>query len=123
NHVTRQPPTELFAELGRRDRGLVTGHEAAAQRRTVEPAARHRNDDALAEPAHGGERSLDLAELDAVAAALDLHILATREIKQSVGADARAISGPVHALTVGAVHERVARELWAAPISGAETHA
>src|SRR5262252_8291374 len=73
------------------------------------------------------ERGLDLAELDAVAAALDLRVSPAQEIHQAVGPPARQVAGLVDAVVragpAGAGEERSARLLGVAPVAGTQADA
>src|SRR5262249_51312476 len=72
------------------------------------------------------ERSLDLAQLDAIAAALDLRVRSAEEIGEPVGPAAREIAGLVDpVLRAGSARggeERGARSLFVAPATGTHSH-
>ncbi len=76
-----------------------------------------RADDGLGDLAERGEVGLDLAELDAVAADLDLEIGATEEDEATVGEAAAAVAGAVEARAVAVGEERGSGEIRAAPVA------
>ncbi len=72
---------------------LGRGHRADADRRVA------------------GQQRFDLAQLDAVAAQLDLGVEAAAELEQAAGADARQVAGEVEAVA-RPLSERVGHELF-----------
>src|SRR5260370_33434869 len=70
------------------------------------------------------ERAFDLAQLDAVAAALDLRVVPADEMEQSVGAALRQVAGPVDPVvrpgTPGEGKEHAVRLLGVPPVARAQ---
>src|SRR6185369_13195534 len=91
HHVARQ----LLAQPGpqRVERGIP--REIADEARPL--AAAEQLDDRLAHAWHLAHHTLDLAELDAEAAQLDLLVHAAKKLEAAVGALAREVSAAVHA--------------------------
>ena len=99
------------------------GDIGAADRVAAEAFRLERHDHALADLRHAEQRRLDLAELDPMAARLDLRILAAEEVDQTVPIAHAEIAGAVDpaAGLRGQGHERRAGALLIAPV--AERHA
>src|SRR4051794_5145971 len=124
-HVARDQRGELLAQVGDRELGTVDDRVRAADRRAFEPAGVDADDGALPHAGHGVHRGLDLAELDAVAAALDLRVRPAEEVHDAVLVDPSEVPGaidpPGRVPRVGA--ERRRRLLLVAPVAGREADA
>jgi len=112
--AARRRSASTTRRRGARRRRRHAGREPAGPSRARGAASRRRGSEsgrarlqrsrelglhAAFERAHRGERGFDLAELDAVAAALDLGVGAADQFDQSVGAHALKIAGAVDAPT------------------------
>ncbi len=85
---------ELTAHVVNRER-TVSSHDVRHQplvARRVLPAQHHRRFDLVT----GQERRLDLAQLDAEAAQLDLVVAATEELDDAAGRPSRQVAAAVH---------------------------
>src|SRR2546430_4614138 len=85
-----------YLRRGDRDRG--TGHVGATDHRPLKAVGGNRYDGAFLEETHGVQRRLDLAQLDPIAAALDLGVGAAEKIHETVGADLGEVAGAVKAI-------------------------
>ncbi len=103
NHVARQP----FGQRGA-DRGRVGGAGDVADEALVPRPVLAGDDDRLLDAGHPGQRRPHVAELDAVAADLDLLVRAAEVVQLPVRAPAHQVAGAVHARSgraEGARHE------------------
>ncbi len=94
NHVGRQPLGQLGAGAGR-----VGGSGDVADEALVTGAVLAGDDDGLVHPVERGQRRAHLADLDAVAADLDLLVGAAEVLQLAVRAPAHQVAGAVHAGT------------------------
>jgi hypothetical protein len=94
HHVVRQAPPQRRAPGALEAGAGQVCHQARASRR-VGPGDHHR----LAHPGLLAQRRLDLAELDAETAQLDLMVDAAKELQLAVRQPARQVSGAVAAFT------------------------
>lgn len=91
DHVVGEGAAQLRADLLGAGRPGEVADEALLAR--VVPVD---GDDGLADTGHGAQRGLHLAELDAVAADLDLVVLAAEEVELAVGPHPGEVAGAVH---------------------------
>src|SRR5207245_11529450 len=95
----------------------------AADQPSFETFGLNRHDRALAQARKRVQRRLDLAQFDAVAAALDLRIGAAHVVEQAVGSAARQVAGLVDAVlwtgSAGVGEKRGAGLLGVGPRAGA----
>src|SRR5258708_6270814 len=122
-HVARQDLAEFPPQDDGRHVDTPLQHEGAADHRALEPLRPDRDYRALAQPSHRVQGDLDLAELDAVAAALDLRVGPAEEIDEPVLADPREVAGLVDAVAgiraPRVLQEHGGRALGIPPLPGA----
>src|SRR5687767_13370293 len=97
-HVSGDQPAQFAADGRGRDGGAGRGHVGAADRQPFELLGRDGDDRAFLDARDRIHGRLDLAKLDAIAAALDLRIAAAEEVHQAVVAKPAEISRLVDAL-------------------------
>src|SRR5882724_743317 len=93
----------------------------AANRQAGEALRRHGDHRAVRDAGHSPQRALDIAELDSVAARLDLRIGAAVEVDQTI-VDTGQVAGAIHA-PIWSVEKNLGRFFRILPVTGTETHA
>src|SRR5262249_2035632 len=125
-HVALQPGGELAAQRHRRHARVRHRHIGAADERAFEPLGRHADDGAFLNAVERVHGRFDLAELDAMPAALDLRVEAAHEMDETVSALPREVPGAVQASRATGSwirHEGARRLIRVAPVAEAESDA
>ncbi|KWT97252.1 hypothetical protein APY03_1692 [Variovorax sp. WDL1] len=123
HHVLRQAAAQMTIERGQVDRGARRGREVGHQAH-VARLVFARDDHAARHARRLVAARLDLAELDAVAAHLDLEVEAAQVFQEAVVAPAAAVAAAVDQrvdAVDGGRHEALGREL--GPVEVAQRHA
>jgi len=107
-HVGRQCPAAART-AGRRSAWGRHGWQRAADRDALKPVRRHAEDGALGDVRQRADRGLDLAELDPVAAALDLDVAAAETVKDASRVSPGEVAGAVDPLALATGTRVVAR--------------
>src|SRR5207302_4861453 len=126
-HVGGDRARQALPQARRRDVGAARRDIGAADHPALEALGPHGDHGALAQARQRIQRALDLARLDAVAAALDLGVGPAGEIQQPVRAAPPEIAGAVDTLvetgSPGAGQEHAAGLLRIVPVAGTQAYA
>src|SRR5204863_6453992 len=126
-HVAGHQRGQVLSQVLRGDARPRRRDVGAADQPSFEAFRLNRDDRALAQARERVQRRLDLAQLDAVTAALDLCVGAAHVIEQTVGATPRQIAGFVDAVlrtrSAGVGEKRGAGLIRIAPVARTQAHA